>query len=511
MPAQTPDPRRTLLETIAHLRAQDRSHLPTDRQIGWDEALDALAAALPVPQEDEPWQFVNALLDDQPINGQYVHHLFCNAGRDKPVGNDMCSCPIGRRIKAAKRAALPVETRTPPDVLGLAVKVDEYAHASERSAYAPNITSDRTNHLLARAAVLRDVAAALRTHPAAPVPTGARTPPTQFRAGDTVKHGPTGETWLLACDQEREDVLPAGWPETLAKASDCTLVEAATDEQRLGTLQSTQGCEGYRGSVARRQLAAALPASQGTAPATVPENNEWLFVHEVGEWRCHCGYRATSWDRFVAHFSAPPLPAAPADPALVALIDRLEAWSDFDSTTMGIDELRIHATRSIEVMRHAIAALSRPSPPLEICVGCGHATHAPNRCIVNGFDCHCGVSLSSPPSAPGPWTRERQDLMDMLRNVLRDPSASREAYALLDRLNTENFYKPPQPFRHEEVKAACEWLKGKLGPIGNTKRVYSMLDHFAATLPSGGPETPRPEKKSGPLGDMTGEDHPWRK
>jgi hypothetical protein len=57
-----------------------------------------------------------------------------------------------------------------------------------------------------------------------------------FRAADVVKHGPTGEEWVLACDQEREDVRPAGWPETLARASDCTLVEAASDVARLDML-----------------------------------------------------------------------------------------------------------------------------------------------------------------------------------------------------------------------------------------------------------------------------------
>lgn len=37
-----------------------------------------------------------------------------------------------------------------------------------------------------------------------------------------------------------------------------------------------------------------------------PEHQEWVFVHEVGEWRCHCGYVSTAWDRFVGHFQAPP-------------------------------------------------------------------------------------------------------------------------------------------------------------------------------------------------------------
>jgi hypothetical protein len=43
----------------------------------------------------------------------------------------------------------------------------------------------------------------------------------------------------------------------------------------------------------------------------VPEHGEWVFVHEVGEWRCHCGYVSTSWDTFTAHFHAPPLKDIP--------------------------------------------------------------------------------------------------------------------------------------------------------------------------------------------------------
>jgi len=44
--------------------------------------------------------FTETLLNDEPaIDGQYIHTITCNAGRNKPVGNDMCSCGIGRRIR----------------------------------------------------------------------------------------------------------------------------------------------------------------------------------------------------------------------------------------------------------------------------------------------------------------------------------------------------------------------------------------------------------------------------
>lgn len=51
---------------------------------------------------------VVALITDSKHNGEYVHSSHCNASRQQPVGNDMCSCGIGKRIKAltAERDAL---------------------------------------------------------------------------------------------------------------------------------------------------------------------------------------------------------------------------------------------------------------------------------------------------------------------------------------------------------------------------------------------------------------------
>lgn len=49
--------------------------------------------------------------------------------------------------------------------------------------------------------------------------------------GDTVKHGPTGETWLVAC-VEGNRLYWCGWPPGSADLSDCTLVEKATPEAR---------------------------------------------------------------------------------------------------------------------------------------------------------------------------------------------------------------------------------------------------------------------------------------
>ena len=77
----------------------------------------------------------------------------------------------------------------------------------------------------------------------------------KFRAGDYVHHGPCNEDWVLACDEERGEVICCGWPETFAKATDCTMLEAASDERRLRTLvQVAEIRDELRGSRARRQL-----------------------------------------------------------------------------------------------------------------------------------------------------------------------------------------------------------------------------------------------------------------
>lgn len=81
-----------------------------------------------------------------------------------------------------------------------------------------------------------------------------------FRAGDIVKHRPSGETWVLACDEDdRAWVLPAGWPESLAVSVECDLLTAATDVERSDMLREVAKGTGYRASVARNQLALPIP------------------------------------------------------------------------------------------------------------------------------------------------------------------------------------------------------------------------------------------------------------
>jgi hypothetical protein len=86
-----------------------------------------------------------------------------------------------------------------------------------------------------------------------------------FRAGDHILHAPSGE--MLACDQRGNDVLPAGWPETTAKATHCRLVKAASDEERGSMLRQVAAARPDNGgdSSRRQRLAAAqLTASEAT-------------------------------------------------------------------------------------------------------------------------------------------------------------------------------------------------------------------------------------------------------
>ena len=78
-----------------------------------------------------------------------------------------------------------------------------------------------------------------------------------FRAGDIVKHGPTGEEWVLAVDQFGNEVSPCGWPETIAKAADCEIVTRASDKERHEQLLRSSKIN-QRDDVRRRQAIGTL-------------------------------------------------------------------------------------------------------------------------------------------------------------------------------------------------------------------------------------------------------------
>lgn len=75
-----------------------------------------------------------------------------------------------------------------------------------------------------------------------------------FRANDAVLHAPSGETWVLAADERHGEVVCAGWPESIARAEDCSIVRVSTDEGRLAMLMNVAEHGGLRGSWARDDL-----------------------------------------------------------------------------------------------------------------------------------------------------------------------------------------------------------------------------------------------------------------
>lgn len=113
-------------------------------------------------------------------------------------------------------------------------------------------------------------------------------PTVPFRAGDIVHHNPSGEDWLIAGDEENGKVQPCDWPNTMAEAEDCRLMEAATDEDRLKMLnawaEKGKGYEHERDSrthTARRQLQA-LTVKQVKEEEPTPETDEAAMHHGLG-------------------------------------------------------------------------------------------------------------------------------------------------------------------------------------------------------------------------------------
>lgn len=61
--------------------------------------------------------------------------------------------------------------------------------------------------------------------------------------GDSVRHAPTGETWIVAYVRG-DRIAWCGWPEGEALLSDCMLLEKATPEYRLQLLRDMAAVPG---------------------------------------------------------------------------------------------------------------------------------------------------------------------------------------------------------------------------------------------------------------------------
>lgn len=71
--------------------------------------------------------------------------------------------------------------------------------------------------------------------------------------GDRVKHGPTGEEWLVARVNGKH-LFPCGWPPTRAEVGDCTLLKKATAAERQKLLQELAASQSEHAAWARDAL-----------------------------------------------------------------------------------------------------------------------------------------------------------------------------------------------------------------------------------------------------------------
>lgn len=75
-----------------------------------------------------------------------------------------------------------------------------------------------------------------------------------IRAGDSVFHAPTGETWLVASVTDDGHFYVGGWPETRARLDDVTLVTACDDEMHRTVLRGVSKTRHDDGSSSSRAL-----------------------------------------------------------------------------------------------------------------------------------------------------------------------------------------------------------------------------------------------------------------
>ena len=77
----------------------------------------------------------------------------------------------------------------------------------------------------------------------------------QIDTADHVRHGPSGEQWLVA-RVTKTHLYPCGWPPSCADLSDCTLIKRATLAERLKLLRELAAGQGPHRDYALSVLAA---------------------------------------------------------------------------------------------------------------------------------------------------------------------------------------------------------------------------------------------------------------
>lgn len=85
-----------------------------------------------------------------------------------------------------------------------------------------------------------------------------------IRAGDHVLHAPSGEIWVVAwADPSTNDLAWCGWPDGIARLSDCTLVKAVSDAEHQQKLRELKASGGSRASKALRLYGEPTPSLRG--------------------------------------------------------------------------------------------------------------------------------------------------------------------------------------------------------------------------------------------------------
>ena len=75
-----------------------------------------------------------------------------------------------------------------------------------------------------------------------------------MRCGDIVLHRPSGEEWLVAY-VDGDDLAWCGWPDGVARTSDCDLVKACSYDEHVARLREiAQSDAGRRTRKAREAL-----------------------------------------------------------------------------------------------------------------------------------------------------------------------------------------------------------------------------------------------------------------
>lgn len=91
----------------------------------------------------------------------------------------------------------------------------------------------------------------------------------RIRTGDTVRHRPSDEEWIVAfADYTTGKLAPCGWPGCLAEIADCDLLESCPDIEHEALVETLRNMGNDRGGLDFRAVAIGrlYPLSPKAAP-----------------------------------------------------------------------------------------------------------------------------------------------------------------------------------------------------------------------------------------------------